>query len=93
MVSSQAYGSGTIRRCGLIGRGVALLEVCHCGGRALGVSYMCSSLASVIQTLLLAACRRYSSPGCPWIKIQNSWLFQYHVSLDAAMIPTMMIMD
>jgi hypothetical protein len=26
-------GSGTIRRCGLIGGGVALLEeVCHCGG-------------------------------------------------------------
>ena len=27
-------GSGTIRRCGLVGVGVALLEeVCHCGGR------------------------------------------------------------
>ena len=26
-------GSGTIRRCGLVGVGVALLEeVCHCGG-------------------------------------------------------------
>ena len=26
-------GSGTIRRCGFVGVGVALLEeVCHCGG-------------------------------------------------------------
>ena len=27
-------GGGTIKRCGLVGIGVALLkEVCHCGGR------------------------------------------------------------
>jgi hypothetical protein len=25
-------GSGTVRRCGLIGVGVAFLEVYHCGG-------------------------------------------------------------
>jgi len=26
-------GTGTVRRCGLVGVGVALLEeVCHCGG-------------------------------------------------------------
>ena len=29
-------GSGTVRQCGLIAGGVALLEeVCHCGGGAL----------------------------------------------------------
>ena len=27
--------SGTIRRCGLTGGSVALLEVCHCGGETL----------------------------------------------------------
>ena len=26
-------GSGTIRRCGFVGVGVALEEVCHCGYR------------------------------------------------------------
>ena len=32
-------GSGTIRRCGLVGVGVALLiDVCHCGGGLLGLS-------------------------------------------------------
>jgi hypothetical protein len=25
-------GSGSIRRCGLVGVGVVLEEVCHCGG-------------------------------------------------------------
>ena len=29
-----AKGSGTVRRCGLVGAGEVLLkEVCHCGGR------------------------------------------------------------
>jgi hypothetical protein len=52
-------GSGSIRKCGLTGGGVALLEkVCHCGWRrGFEVSYICSSLASVIQGRLLAASR------------------------------------
>jgi hypothetical protein len=35
-LNSWPTGNGTIRRCGLGGVGVALLEeVCHCGGGAL----------------------------------------------------------
>jgi hypothetical protein len=37
-------GSDTIRRCGLVGDGVALLgEVCHCGSRAQGLISMLKS--------------------------------------------------
>jgi hypothetical protein len=37
----QSIGSGTIRRCGLDGAGVALLEeVCHCGGGLWGFSML-----------------------------------------------------
>ena len=70
---AQAYGSqgvglvvkyawhileGSTRGRGLIRGGVALLEeVCH-WMQGFEISYICSSLASVIQTFLLAACGR-----------------------------------
>jgi hypothetical protein len=45
-------GSGTIRRCGFVGVGVALLEeVCHCG-MGFEVSYA-QAILSVVYSLLL----------------------------------------
>ena len=62
-------GSGTIRRYGLIGGSVALLEeMCHRGGGVLR-SHICSGLASMIQSFLLTACRSQSPPGCLQIKM------------------------
>ena len=43
-------------------------------------------------TLLLAA-RRWSPFGCLQLKMQNSQLLLHHACLDAATLPTMMIMD
>lgn len=40
--------------------------------RGFEVSYRCSSLANVSQTLLLAACRRQSSSSCLQIEMYNS---------------------
>ena len=66
-------GSGTIRRCGLVGVGVALLEeVCHCGGG------LCNPLPSCLEDSSLlftfgTQCR----------------LLQRHAYLDAAMLPAL----
>jgi len=72
-------GSSTIRRCGLE-VGVAFLEeVRQC---------------EVGNEILLLAGREVIPPECSQIKMQNSpLLLQYHVCLDAARLPAMMIMD
>jgi hypothetical protein len=53
--------SGTVRRCGLVGIGVALLEeVCHCVGELGG--FLLLKLCLVWkESLLLAARKRVSS--------------------------------
>ena len=73
-------GYGTIRRCGFVGVGMALLEeVCHCGC-GLEDSYTQDPAHYVIR--LSVAC-----------KTEDSQLFlQHHVCLRATMFPTM-IMD
>jgi len=51
-VSGWPIQSGTIRRCGQVGVGVALLkEVCHCGGE-LEVSYA-QAISSGVHSFLL----------------------------------------
>jgi hypothetical protein len=79
-----SMGSGTIRKCGLAGIGVALLEkVCHCVGRLEG-----------LLVLELCPVPKRPSTGCLQIKMQNSQLLlQHHVYLDTAMLPAMMIVD
>ena len=51
-LSAWPIGSGTTRRCGSVGVGVALLEeVCHCGGGPWGL--LCSSYTQCGSPLLL----------------------------------------
>jgi len=57
-------GNGTIRRCGLVGVGVALLEeVCHCEV-SFEVSYA-QALPSVEHSLLLPLDEEPSAPPTP----------------------------
>ena len=72
-------GSGSIRRCSLVGVIVALLEeVCHCG-----VGF---------ETLLLTALKTVF--WLSWIRIQYpQFLFQQYVCLDATMLTAKMIMN
>jgi hypothetical protein len=84
-------GSGTIRRCGLVGVGVVLLEeVHHCGAR-----HWCSMLK-------LHPDGRAPRPGYQlmtgfsWLPLNQDLEFsdpQGLVSLHVAMIPTTMMMD
>ena len=54
-LTAWPIGSGTIRRCGLVGVGVTLLqEVCHCGGGLWGLTYT-QAMPSVVHSLLLPA--------------------------------------
>jgi hypothetical protein len=60
-------GYGTIRRRGLIGGSLVLLEeICHCGGR---VSYLCSSLAWVTQS---SGYRRWQMIVCSSLPLSQS---------------------
>ena len=57
-------GSGTIKRCGLVGVGVALLEeVCHCGGGLWDLSLSC--LETVCSWLPLGEDVELSAPSAP----------------------------
>lgn len=47
------------------------------------------ALPSAEETLLLSFCGRQSLYGCPRIKMENSWLLQHRVCLQAAMLPAM----
>jgi hypothetical protein len=76
------HRNGTIRRCGLVGVGVALLEeVCHCGAgfEVQSSSYTQGDTQSPAAFRL--RCRTLSS------------ILQHHVCLHAAMLFAMMIMD
>jgi hypothetical protein len=93
--------SGTIRRCGLVGGGVALLEeVWSCwrrcglvGGGVALLEEVCHCVSRLSECLVFKI--------CPMQKRASSWkpsdqdveLLQYHVSLQASMRPTIMIMD
>ena len=65
LMCSNAWlvGSGTIRRCGLVGVGVPLLEeICHCGGRLQGLIFV-QAMLSVKQSLLVPAGLSALSPA------------------------------
>jgi hypothetical protein len=74
--------SGTIWWCSLVRIGVALLEeACH---------YVGSEVLHSNSTQR----GRELFPSFLWIKMQNSQLLlQYHVCLEVAILPAMMIMD
>ena len=61
-----SMGSDTIRRGGLSG-GVALFGEVPLWRQEFEGPYICSSLTSVIQAILLDACVRQSPSGCLWI--------------------------
>lgn len=72
-------GSGTIRRCDLVGVGVALLEeMCHSGG----------GLGEVPPTCLDGSLLQFAF-GTRYRTLNSS----NHTCLDAAIFSTMMIMD
>lgn len=72
----------TIRRCGLAGMSVALLEEVCCWGQVLRLQKLKRGRPSDSLSL----------PKCLWIK--NSQLpLQYQVCLCAAMLPAMMMID
>jgi hypothetical protein len=74
--------NGTIRKCGLVGVVVALLEeVCHCGW-AFEVSN--AQTQPSLHTLFLL-------PAGP--DVEFSATLQHHVCLHATILPTMMTVD
>ena len=69
-----AMENDTVRRCGLIGGSVALLEeVWPCWRKyvavGVGFEFLCSRSTQCGETLLVAACRRESSSTWLWIKM------------------------
>ena len=61
-------GSVTIRRCGLVGLGVVLLEeVCHCGGRLCSLIYAKVCLMTVSYLLPSDQDVELSAPRAPYL--------------------------
>lgn len=80
-LNAWPIGSDTIRWCGLLRIGVALLEkVCHCGDGLWGPML---KLHPVWESLFLAAFRSGYKTSTP----------QHRVCLHAAMVPAKMVMD
>ena len=80
-LNAWPIGSDTIRWCGLLRIGVALLEkVCHCGD---GLWGSVLKLHPVWESLFLAAFRSGYKTSAP----------QHRVCLHAAMVPAKMVMD
>ena len=78
---------------GLTEGGVALEEeVCHCVGGSWGLLW--ASCARCMKWDLPPVFLQKKSPGCLQTKLQNPLLLlPYHVCLDTAMLPNIMIMD
>jgi hypothetical protein len=86
--------SGTIRRYGLVGVGAALLEeMCQYGGGLSGLPYSSSTKCEItgifwyLQNTVSFLLPDFGS------RCGTQFLLQHHVSLQAAMLPTMMIME
>jgi hypothetical protein len=74
-------GRGTIRRCGLVGLGVASLEEVF----NVGMDFW--------ENMLLAPWGCQSFLVCLWNKMYNSQLLQCHACLDAGRFSDLMIVD
>jgi hypothetical protein len=66
-----------MRKCGLVG----------------GSVFLCRWALRASSTQALPNVEEPFSPGYSKIKMQNSWLFQDCVCLDAAMFPAMIVID
>jgi hypothetical protein len=76
--------------------GVALEEVYHCGGRFWGPMLKLPSgpkRPDPPPLQWLPGEDSHLLVGCLGIKMQNSWLLQYHIYLHTAMLFAMMIID